>query len=204
MHGIKRDDIPKESIRQVSGDFIYTQQPTIAVYECYLCRNEYRKRNRLREHMNTHINGPFLCVICGAIYKSTDTLRHHMERHKADPNELHQCSECGKMYPTRRYMLSHYRTIHLNKRRKKVKVAAEKSYDFTCDVCEKKFISQHNLNQHKAVHNRDPKELVCHVCGWEFKERSNLKQHLESHGNNKTKCGICNKVCTCNNVRICI
>lgn len=42
------------------------------------------------------------------------------------------------------------------------------------------------------MHNRDP--LICHVCGWTFKERGNLKQHMESHGNNKTKCEICNKV----------
>ncbi|XP_055302205.1 zinc finger protein 699-like [Sitodiplosis mosellana] len=194
MHGMRREDIPKESVRQVSEDFIYTPRPNVALYECYLCRNQYRKRNRLREHMNTHMNGPFLCVICGAVYKSTDTLRHHMERHKANPDEPHQCTDCGKMYPTRRYMLSHYRTIHLNKRRKKSTVPVERKYDITCEICEKKFMSQHNLNQHQSVHNRDPKELICHVCGWEFKERSNLKQHLESHGNNKTTCEICNKV----------
>lgn len=44
------------------------------------------------------------------------------------------------------------------------------------------------------VHDRDPNELICHICGWEFKERSNLKQHMESHGNNKTKCEVCNKI----------
>lgn len=43
-------------------------------------------------------------------------------------------------------------------------------------------------------HNRNPNDLVCHICGWEFKERSNLRQHMESHGNNKTKCEVCDKV----------
>lgn len=192
MHGIKRDDIPKEIIRQASGNFIYTPRPNVAVYECYLCRNQYNKRNRLREHMNSHISGPYLCVICGAVYKSTDTLRHHMEKHKANPNEPHQCSECGKMYPTRRYMLSHYRTIHLNKRRKKM--TTERKYDVVCKMCNKKFLNQHNLKQHMMTHNRDPNELICHICGWEFKERGNLKQHMESHGNNKTTCELCSKV----------
>lgn len=192
MHGIKRDNIPRESILQASGNFTYTQRPHIDTLECYLCKNQYKKRNRLREHMHSHVSGPYLCVICGAVYKTTDTLRHHMERHKANPNEKHRCSECDKMYPTRRYMLSHYRSIHLNKRRKRV--STDRKSEVSCEICDKKFLSQHNLNQHMMVHNRDPNELICHICGWEFKERSNLKQHMESHGNNKTTCEICNKV----------
>lgn len=92
-----------------------------------------------------------------------------------------------------RYMLSHYRSIHLNKRKKKAPTV-EKKFDIGCEICEKRFLSQHNLNQHMTIHNRDPKDLVCHICQWEFKERSNLKQHLESHGNNKTTCAVCNKV----------
>lgn len=75
MHGIKRDDIPNDSIKQATDGSTYTSRPVIESYECYLCKNKYKKRNRLREHMNSHISGPFLCVICGAVYKSTDTLR---------------------------------------------------------------------------------------------------------------------------------
>lgn len=196
MHGIKRDDIPKESILPADGNFLYAFRPNIESFECYLCKNQYRKRNRLREHMQTHIAGPFLCVTCGAVFKSNDTLRHHMERHKANPEEPHQCSECGKMYPTRRYMLSHYRSIHLNKKRKitGTGTGSERKIVAECQICEKKFLSQHNYNQHMMVHNRDPNELTCHVCGWQFKERSNLKQHMESHGNNKTSCNVCDKV----------
>lgn len=69
MHGIKRDDIPRDCIRQATDNFIYTPRPNVDLFECYLCRNHYRKRNRLREHMHTHISGPFLCTICGAVYK---------------------------------------------------------------------------------------------------------------------------------------
>lgn len=192
MHNVKREEIPKDSIRQTTDIFPENGPAVADNYECYLCRNQYRKRNRLREHMQAHISGPFLCVFCGTIYKSNDTLRHHMEKHKSD--KAHQCldPDCGKVYPTRRYMLSHYRTIHLNKRRKKT-VSVEKKYDFVCEICNKSFLSEHNLRAHKNVHNRDTSHHICHICGWHFKERSNLKQHLESHGNNKTSCGICNK-----------
>lgn len=72
-----------------------------------------------------------------------------MERHKANPNEPIQCPDCNKTYPTRRYMLSHRRTIHLNKRRKKT--AAEKRSEVHCKICDKKFQNTHNLRQHMMV-----------------------------------------------------
>lgn len=121
MHGIKRDEIPKDSIQPATIPLILESQPSPDLFECNLCQNKYDKKQKLRQHMKSHTSGPFLCVICGAVYKSIANLRYHMERHQADPNERHKCSECGKTYPTRRYMLSHYRTIHLNKRKKKPK-----------------------------------------------------------------------------------
>lgn len=75
MHGIKRDDIPSDSIKQAIDGYVYRSAPKIDSYECFLCNKKYMKRNRLREHMNLHVSGPYLCVICGAVYKSTDTLR---------------------------------------------------------------------------------------------------------------------------------
>lgn len=72
-----------------------------------------------------------------------------MERHRANPEERIQCPDCDKTYPTRRYMLSHYRTIHLNKRRKRG--ASEKPFDANCEVCGKRFQNAHNLRQHVVV-----------------------------------------------------
>lgn len=72
-----------------------------------------------------------------------------MERHKANPDEPIQCPECHKTYPTRRYMLSHYRTIHLNKRRKDRPIG--KRFEVECEICGKKFQNTHNLRQHMMV-----------------------------------------------------
>lgn len=145
MHGIKRSDIPKEIITQASGNYTYSSRPIIAAFECYLCRNQYKKRNRLREHMNSHLSGPYLCEICSAVYKTTDTLRHHMEKHKAN-GARYECPDCSKTYPTRRYMLSHYRTIHLNKRRKKPELPKKSS--ISCEICGQSFTNRHNLKMH--------------------------------------------------------
>ncbi|XP_055302209.1 zinc finger protein 26-like [Sitodiplosis mosellana] len=126
MHNIRREEIPSDSIRQATGNVASEQrrlQPAnAALFECNLCKNQYSNKQTLRQHMKTHTTAsPFLCVSCGAVYKSIANLRYHMERHQADPNKRHMCNECKKTYPTRRYMLSHYRTIHLNKRKRKPK-----------------------------------------------------------------------------------
>lgn len=115
MHGVKRDEIPRDSIQQATGRILSTEvqaQPDPTTFECNMCKNQYNKRHKLSQHMKTHTAGPFLCVICGAVYKSIANLRYHMEKHQADPDKTHKCDECSKTYPSRRHMLSHYRTIH--------------------------------------------------------------------------------------------
>lgn len=131
MHGIKRDEIPKDSIRQATT--VATTQSTVfsdsqsnanISFKCDQCQKTFETKQTLRQHIKTHTNGPFLCVICGVVYKSLANLRNHMERHQADPKSRHKCmnASCQKTYPTRRYMLNHYRSIHLQKgKRKKLK-----------------------------------------------------------------------------------
>lgn len=127
MHNVRREEIPSDSIRQATDNMKTEQhrrqqQQNTEEFECNQCKNKYRSKQTLRQHMKTHsTSNPFLCVHCGAIYKSIANLRYHMERHQSDPNKRHICNECGKTYPTRRYMLAHARTIHMNKRKKKPK-----------------------------------------------------------------------------------
>lgn len=129
LHGIRREEIPKDSIRQATGMLELEPRPNVDWFECNLCKNRYSKKQTLRQHIKTHTSGPFLCVICGAVYKSIASLRYHTERHQADPDNRHKClyASCDKTYPTRRYMLSHYRTIHLNKRKRKPKINKPKN-----------------------------------------------------------------------------
>lgn len=121
MHGIKREEIPKDCIQQATEHVLTKPCENITIFKCNLCTNQYTKKQTFQQHMKTHTSGPYLCVICGVVYKSISNLRYHMERHQADPNKEYKCIDCGKMYPTRRYMLSHYRSIHLNKRKRKPK-----------------------------------------------------------------------------------
>lgn len=108
IHGIRREEIPKDSIQQATSNISSEQRPNDDLFECNLCANRYSKKQTLRQHMKTHNsseNSQFLCVICGAVYKSIANLRYHMERHQADPNKRHVCNDCGKSYPTRKFQI---------------------------------------------------------------------------------------------------
>lgn len=174
----------------ISTTTIAVRPRKITGYECFLCKNRFQLEKKLTKHMLTHTMAPLLCTICGTVYRSRDTLRHHMELHNADPNKPHKCNDCEKIFPTRRYMLNHRRTVHRTEKEEKRK----KGLTVKCNECEKMFLNQHNLNQHMKVHFKDPSELVCKVCGWKFNERGNLIQHMRTHSNNKTNCTVCHKV----------
>lgn len=70
-----------------------------------------------------------------------------MERHQANPDAPVQCPRCDKTYPTRRYMLRHFRIMHAadredNKRKSaKPKKTATEMFDCEIDECDRKFSS---------------------------------------------------------------
>lgn len=81
MHGIRREEIPKNSIRQAIAELTpELNPPNDERFPCSLCKNQYNKKQTLRQHVKTHTSGPFLCVTCGAVYKSIANLRYHANR----------------------------------------------------------------------------------------------------------------------------
>lgn len=200
MHGIKREEIPKNIIYQVEDTFEPIKPINISSYECYLCKKEYRHRETLNSHIRTHTFGPLLCTLCGASYKTADTLRHHMEIH-SDPNIRHKCldDQCNKTFPTKRYMRSHYRIVHLHRKKIRNRINNNDSLN-VCKICDKKYSTAHHLEQHTNTHN-DPSILLCHICGGGFKEQGSLKQHMKSHIDNKVNCKLCNKMLSERNLK---
>ena len=57
--------------------------------------------------------------------------------------------------------------------------------DHICDICEKKFSENSDMNNHKKIVHLEVKDHICDVCKMAFSGKGNLNKHKERfhHGN---------------------
>ncbi|KAL1453118.1 hypothetical protein WDU94_007290 [Cyamophila willieti] len=111
-------------------------------------------------------------------------ISEHIKSHEYVEN--HMCELCYKVFESRENLIRHLK-IHDDKERKR----------FKCEQCDKRFMSNADLNKHSnAIHQR-LKLHECDMCGKNFSQRNNLKRHLEEvHRTDgmKFECYVCSKV----------
>lgn len=62
---------------------------------------------------------------------------------------------------------------------------------YTCEFCEKNFISRARLRSHRQIHSTERNHL-CVECGAKFKTLNCLKNHARLHSNVFYSCDLCN------------
>ena len=97
------------------------------------------------------------------------------------------CSFCRIALPMGTSYQQHFDEVHLEDA-----VHADPSlvnaYPYTCEICQKSFVTKERLRQHSTVH--DTVLYSCFVCDVKFKHKKNIKRHIETtHG--LKKCAFC-------------
>jgi KRAB domain-containing zinc finger protein len=66
---------------------------------------------------------------------------------------------------------------------------------YNCDICDKGFSDNSNLQNHVRIHTGDkPYTCKCDICGKGFSQNGNLQTHIRTHtGDKPYKCDICGK-----------
>ena len=110
--------------------------------------------------------GDFQCSECGANYKKPWTLKAHIsKKHKPE----NKCQDCNLIFKDVEELDAHMET------HKKI-----------CNICEKVFSNDWNLQRHIKIHD---KIFVCEECRNVFLDKKTFKEHEKLH----LVCTICKK-----------
>ncbi|XP_044728811.1 zinc finger protein 718-like [Chrysoperla carnea] len=139
---------------------------------CQVCKNwkiGMRERLKLKEkqRQENSVNKPpplaLKCHQCGEIYHAEKDLREHFESvHEKQVEFI--CPECSKIF-------THYLTFRNHVRSHK------NEFKFRCEICDKFFSGNRELQRHKQRHNKIRKKYFCSSCGKGFLNDKYLTIH---------------------------
>jgi hypothetical protein len=105
--------------------------------------------------------------------------------HQSQASSLEMCFICGITLPVGVSSRQHFTEAHSQEASSTSLMSSE---TFTCEVCQRAFISKKRLQQHSSVHTSS--FVTCFVCHVKFKHKRNIKRHMESsHG--LKRCNYC-------------
>ena len=125
----------------------------------------------IEDHINAkhaRIN-PFTCDKCGKGFKSKMSHEYHKRRHL----DSIYCDSCQHFFTSTDKYVNH-----------NSKCGKVGSKQYSCDNCDKMFLSKGNLYTHKRIHS-DVK-YPCDVCGKKFTQKGNRNTHTaKKHNENQ-------------------
>lgn len=153
-------------------------------FSCQICGRSFVELKKLNRHIKSHVSTE--CQLCNKTFVSQNHFDNHMQRHGVKLRQLRHrhaqnCSFCEKECSNDNELSVHVNKIHLQIK------------PYSCDMCDRQFYTESNLNSHKKVHNLFSKE-TCQFCGKRLKCRKDLVVHVRKHiGVQPHICLICNQ-----------
>ncbi|VTJ81851.1 Hypothetical predicted protein [Marmota monax] len=122
---------------------------------------------------------PFQCEECKALFRTPFSLQRHLLIHTSE--RTFKCHHCEATFKRKDTLNVHVQVVH------------ERHKKYSCELCNKAFVTPSVLRSHKKTHTGE-KEKVCPYCGQKFASSGTLRVHIRSHtGERPYQCPYCDK-----------
>ena len=162
-------------------------------FKCHLCDRGYRQKRELKSHLKRSHGceteepekkkqqNVHECSECHKLFTRADSLAIHMRLHTGDLK--HKCNVCEKAYATKSALVVHQRSHE----------AAVKKY--RCPVCDLELSGSQARKSHLRLHSKE-KPFRCHICSKDFARVDDLQIHLRVKHDSVYRCQKCRKLFT--------
>lgn len=145
-------------------------------YNCVECEKVFKTKFQLRIHSYVHSGQkPFNCDKCDKQFVTQSKLKSHLKTH-----EGYACGRDGCDFVASKW----------TQLRKHIAVVHKACHE--CDLCNKKFNNNYNLNLHKEIiHSETKHKILCTFegCDRSYARKSSLMTHIRSaHNGEQHKC----------------
>jgi KRAB domain-containing zinc finger protein len=149
-------------------------------FRCDYCDKSFGRKTNLQAHINAiHKKVKrFCCDLCDYSSYNRNDMGRHSKTHLGKID-----FRCDNVLSRKDELNKHSETVHLGK-----------TTDFMCDICDKSFGLNANLQTHINSIHKKVKRFYCGLCEYSSYTRHGIKRHTKSHlGKKEYKCDHCDK-----------
>mmetsp|Transcript_31314 Transcript_31314/g.76388 ORF Transcript_31314/g.76388 Transcript_31314/m.76388 type:complete len:178 (-) Transcript_31314:101-634(-) len=133
---------------------------------CTKCSRNFSSKAAAQVHLLIHLGiRPFTCERCNSTFRTRQHLERHFRYHTGE--RPFSCGYCDKRFSDPSTLKSHLNSRHLKRKA------------YTCDACNKRFVTAGNRNLHRRIH-MGIRPYKCSICSVTNSDLSNFKRHIKA------------------------